>query len=143
MSLTLVTYRCVSLTLVPYHIDTHRYDARLSMFIRPFILADPTAEKSARGLFLSTIERMLNARTVVIADGMNYIKGYRYQLFLHVRSQNTTHCVVHCAAPVEVARAWNEARAETERYDARVYAYVCSCVVCLYLSFVLTRLPRI
>ena len=32
--------------------------------------------------------------TIVIADAMNYIKGYRYQLYCIVRAMGTTHCIV-------------------------------------------------
>jgi len=51
-------------------------------------------EKKARGAFSAAIERVLNQDVVVIADGMNYIKGFRYQLFCLAKSLQTQHCVV-------------------------------------------------
>lgn len=51
-------------------------------------------EKKARAAFMSAIERSITKDTLVIADSMNYIKGYRYQLHLIARAANTPHCCV-------------------------------------------------
>lgn len=54
----------------------------------------------------------------MIADGLNYIKGYRYQLFCEAKALLTPSCVVHVGAPAEKCREWNAARAEeAERWD--------------------------
>ena len=42
---------------------------------------------------MAAVERALNRRTLVILDGMNYIKGFRYQLYCIARSLATAHCV--------------------------------------------------
>jgi len=68
--------------------------------VRPFISAtsvltiDAKSEKAARGSFFSAIQRVLSKENIVIADGMNYIKGFRYQLFCEAKAQSTPHCVV-------------------------------------------------
>lgn len=51
-------------------------------------------EKKARGAMISAVERYLARDTLVIADGMNYIKGFRYQLYCIARGIGTPHCVV-------------------------------------------------
>ena len=43
--------------------------------------------------------------SVVIADGPNYIKGYRYELHCISRSMKTQHLVIHVAASKTVSLA--------------------------------------
>jgi protein KTI12 len=71
---------------------------------------DTNVEKKSRATFFAAIERALTPNSLVIADGMNYIKGYRYQIYCVVRGQQTTHAVVHICTPLEQARAWNQQR---------------------------------
>lgn len=66
-------------------------------------------EKNTRSLLKSVLERELNSTKYVIFDSMNYIKGYRYELYCLVRNVRTTHCVILCDTPIEVARSWNTA----------------------------------
>lgn len=51
-------------------------------------------EKRARATFMSAIERSISKDVLVIADSLNYIKGYRYQLYCIARATNTPHCCV-------------------------------------------------
>ncbi|KAI5289010.1 hypothetical protein KEM54_004570 [Ascosphaera aggregata] len=51
-------------------------------------------EKEARAVAYGNIKRALGRDTIVIADGMNYIKGYRYQLWCEAKAAGTTCCVV-------------------------------------------------
>lgn len=53
---------------------------------------------------------------VVIADSLNYIKGFRYELYCIARSQRTPHCVVHVATSDVVSTKWNSARLDND-YD--------------------------
>jgi hypothetical protein len=39
-------------------------------------------------------KRVLARDSIVILDGMNYIKGWRYQLWCEAKASNTTCCVV-------------------------------------------------
>ena len=52
-------------------------------------------EKHSRGAMLSAVERLLSKDDLIIADGMNYIKGFRYQLYCVARAVGTPHCVVN------------------------------------------------
>jgi hypothetical protein len=51
-------------------------------------------EKEARGLAYTRAKRALGRDSFVILDGMNYIKGYRYQLWCEAKALGTTCCVV-------------------------------------------------
>ncbi|CAG8698476.1 15731_t:CDS:2, partial [Cetraspora pellucida] len=74
-------------------------------------------EKKSRASLISAVERLVSKEDLVIADGMNYIKGYRYQLYCIARAVGTPHCVIYCGTPIEIAREWNSNRGE-EGYDA-------------------------
>ncbi|PWY86519.1 chromatin associated protein KTI12 [Aspergillus sclerotioniger CBS 115572] len=51
-------------------------------------------EKESRGVAYARAKRALNKDSFVILDGMNYIKGYRYQLWCEAKALGTTCCVV-------------------------------------------------
>lgn len=68
-------------------------------------------EKRARANFLSAVERRVSCERIVIADGLNYIKGFRYQLYCVARAASTPHCLLYCQTPASVVRARNEALA--------------------------------
>ena len=42
------------------------------------------------------MDHALDAHTVVVLDSLNYIKGFRYQLYCAARTESTQHCVVRC-----------------------------------------------
>ena len=69
-------------------------------------------EKEIRGSLKSAVQRLLNRDDVVILDSLNYIKGFRYELYCLSKSCNSTQCVVFCDASKEVVAARNEAREE-------------------------------
>lgn len=52
------------------------------------------AEKDARAEEYSAVKRVLSRDDIVIADGLNYIKGFRYQLNCEAKAVQTTSCVV-------------------------------------------------
>ena len=51
-------------------------------------------EKDARAALSSVIKRELGKDRIVIADALNYIKGFRYQLFCEAKALQTPSCVV-------------------------------------------------
>ena len=68
------------------------------------------------------MKRALSKDAVVIADGLNYIKGYRYQLWCEAKAAGTRCCVVHVAAREDECKIWNKERLRkqgkgTEEYD--------------------------
>ncbi|CEP08457.1 hypothetical protein [Parasitella parasitica] len=77
-------------------------------------------EKKARGALLSAVERCLSKDDIVIADALNYIKGFRYQLYCIARGIGTPHCVIQTGVPIDVAKEWNKDRG-SEGYDETVF----------------------
>lgn len=72
-------------------------------------------ETTARSDFKAAIRRHLSPERVVIADGMNFIKGFRYELFGFAREIGIGFCCAFCDTPADTARE----RAK-ERYPAAV-----------------------
>ena len=67
-------------------------------------------EKIARGAVKAATERLVDVSTVVIVDSLNYIKGYRYELYCVAKALQTPSCVLHMATSDRVAAEWNAAR---------------------------------
>ena len=45
----------------------------------------------------------------MILDSLNYIKGFRYELFCLARTAKSTHAVLYCDTSLDQAREWNQA----------------------------------
>ncbi|EED19673.1 RNA polymerase II Elongator complex associated protein Kti12, putative [Talaromyces stipitatus ATCC 10500] len=67
-------------------------------------------EKEARAVAYARVKRALAKDAFVILDGMNYIKGYRYQLWCEAKAVGTTCCVVHVGTPIDKCVAINNSR---------------------------------
>ncbi|OAP55909.1 hypothetical protein AYL99_10061 [Fonsecaea erecta] len=78
--------------------------------LRDQIYNSASHEKTARAEEFSAIKRALSKDNVVIADGLNYIKGYRYQLWCEAKAVGTRCCVVHVAAQEDECQKWNRER---------------------------------
>ena len=61
-------------------------------------------EIQGRSDFKAAVRRALSPEKVVIADGMNFIKGLRYELFCIAREQNLKYCVAFCDVDQDIAR---------------------------------------
>lgn len=60
-------------------------------------------EKKCRATVFAATERALSKDSTVIVDAMNYIKGYRYQLYCLAREISTPHLVIQCLVSHEQA----------------------------------------
>lgn len=58
------------------------------------VYREARSEKDARAAEYSAVKRALGRDTFVIADGLNYIKGFRYQLYCESKAVQTPSCVV-------------------------------------------------
>lgn len=67
------------------------------------------------------VERYISRDSVVILDGLNYIKSFRYELHCVVKAEKTLHCVVYCGIPKETCFKWNELRPENEKYTQEIF----------------------
>ena len=54
-------------------------------------------------------------------DSLNYIKGYRYELYCLSKHMKTPQCVFLCATSADKAREWNAEREEEEKYLPKVF----------------------
>ncbi|CDZ97683.1 RNA polymerase II elongator associated protein [Phaffia rhodozyma] len=59
---------------------------------------------------------MLSKKTILICDGMNYIKGYRYQMNCAAKEAGVRPCTIHVASPPEKCKEWNASRDQAEAY---------------------------
>ena len=62
--------------------------------LTPEVFREAGTEKDARAAEFSAVERVLGRDAIVVADGLNYIKGYRYQLYCAAKAASTPSCVV-------------------------------------------------
>uniref|UniRef100_A0A4X2LJC1 Protein KTI12 homolog n=1 Tax=Vombatus ursinus TaxID=29139 RepID=A0A4X2LJC1_VOMUR len=61
--------------------------------------SDPTREKALRAALKASVERGLGPRAVVLLDSLNYIKGFRYELYCLARAARTPLCLLYCLKP--------------------------------------------
>ncbi|OAD55384.1 Protein KTI12 like protein [Eufriesea mexicana] len=90
-------------------------------FDRNRFYADSKNEKSVRSDIKSAAQRMLNTNDILIIDGSNYIKGYRYEIYCMTKLYKTPQCTVFCDIPVEHAWLWNEKRSKCEQYSRETF----------------------
>ncbi|TRY64335.1 hypothetical protein TCAL_03570 [Tigriopus californicus] len=85
------------------------------------ILSDSLQEKRIRGTMKSEVTRLIHGDHVVILDALNYIKGFRYELYCVSKASKTTQCTIHCDVSPEDAWQWNQERSPEDRYDKDVF----------------------
>jgi len=78
-------------------------------------------EKGVRSDLKSNAQRLLNPNDVLIIDGTNYIKGYRYEIYCMSKLYKTPQCTIQCDLPVEHAWLLNEGRPEADRYSREIF----------------------
>ncbi|KAK5124686.1 hypothetical protein LTR85_001399 [Meristemomyces frigidus] len=100
-----------------HHID----DSSLGLSRDVYAASKP--EKDARATFSSAIKRVLNRDAIVVADGMNYIKGFRYQLYCEAKAVETPNCVVHVGTPIDKCRELNDEvlKAGAGGYESEIF----------------------
>ena len=54
--------------------------------------------------------RLLDREKTVICDGLNYIKGFRYELYCASKAGKTTQITLHCDISVPDVTEWNISR---------------------------------
>ena len=72
-------------------VDRASYDGRslsssfFSVLLTDTLQPDSLQEKTARAALFTAITRHIAQDTILIVDGMNYIKGFRYQMYCKAR----------------------------------------------------------
>ncbi|XP_012538385.1 protein KTI12 homolog [Monomorium pharaonis] len=82
---------------------------------------DSKKEKAVRSSIKSEIQRKLNSNDLLIFDGSNYIKGYRYEIYCTTKLYKTPQCTLHCNLPIEQAQLWNSKQSESNRYEEEIF----------------------
>ncbi|CAE6510617.1 unnamed protein product [Rhizoctonia solani] len=72
-------------------------------------------EKPARSALLSAIVRDLSKNTILIVDSLNYIKGFRYQMYCAAREVGVRVATVFVVATPDLCKEWNQKR--EDRYS--------------------------
>jgi len=85
------------------------------------ILNDSRQEKELRGRLKYETQRLLNKDSVVIIDALNYIKGYRYELFCMSNAVPTRQVTIQCDISEAQAWEWNLTRPEDQAYKRDVF----------------------
>ncbi|KAM8974693.1 protein KTI12 homolog [Pelodytes ibericus] len=85
------------------------------------VYTDSRNEKEMRGALRAAVERKLSKDDVVILDSLNYIKGYRYELFCLIKHVQTPHCLIHCLTAPEISSKWNQNRDQSEQYNQELF----------------------
>ncbi|KFA75138.1 hypothetical protein S40288_02839 [Stachybotrys chartarum IBT 40288] len=71
------------------------------------------SEKNARASLYAAVKRVLSDKDIVILDGLNYIKGWRYQLHCESKAVRTPSCILQVGCSVDRARQVNQKRLQT------------------------------
>ncbi|XP_014859924.1 PREDICTED: protein KTI12 homolog [Poecilia mexicana] len=88
---------------------------------RNSVYADSQKEKDTRASLKAEVERKVNRDNIVILDSLNYIKGYRYELFCLTKHAQTPHCLVHCLTSGEESSLWNKNREAADQYSQDIF----------------------
>lgn len=88
---------------------------------KDYTYSSSQVEKDVRGALKGEVIRKISKDDLVIIDGLNYIKGYRYELFCISKNCRTPQVTLHCIIHPDQAWKWNEARPEKQRYSRAVF----------------------
>jgi len=81
---------------------------------------DSKEEIFTRGKIKAAVERMLSREVVVIVDSLNYIKGFRYELYCISRSVGTPSCLVYSNVERNKTFEWNQLKDQDKRWDEKI-----------------------
>ncbi|KAI0072500.1 chromatin associated protein KTI12 [Panus rudis PR-1116 ss-1] len=79
------------------------------------------SEKPARGALFTAMQRLMSRDTILIVDSLNYIKGFRYQMYCAARELKLRVCTVYVVATHDLAREWNSTRTDGKAYSPETF----------------------
>jgi len=89
------------------------------------VFASSLTEKEVRGRLKSEVIRLLDKEKTIICDGLNYIKGFRYELYCASKAGKTTQVTLHCDISCDDVAEWNKARPASDQYTPEILAGLC------------------
>lgn len=105
---------------IEVYIVSENEQVKKSGFEKNTFYADSNKEKHIRSLLKSEVLRYIKPSNVVILDGLNYIKGYRYEIFCGTKANKCNQCTVHTEINRDQAWKFNENR-DDEKYDRNTF----------------------
>lgn len=87
-------------------------DSQFTGFDREQVYSSSRNEKNLRAYLKSEVQKHLNKDTLVIVDSLNYIKGYRYELYCVTKSAQTPHSVLWCDVSKDKALELNDSKSD-------------------------------
>ncbi|KAJ3571768.1 hypothetical protein NP233_g3539 [Leucocoprinus birnbaumii] len=87
-----------------------------SLVLQRSVYDESRSEKPARGALFTAVQRALALDKIVILDSLNYIKGFRYQLYCAARESKCRVCTVYVVATSDLCREWNDNRQDGHKY---------------------------
>ncbi|KAG5674092.1 hypothetical protein PVAND_004078 [Polypedilum vanderplanki] len=85
------------------------------------VYQESAKEKLIRAELKSNSMRLLNKNDLIIMDGLNYIKGYRYEIYCATKASRAAQCTIHCVVTKEKGWKFNEKRDKNEAYAREIY----------------------
>lgn len=74
-------------------------------------------EKEHRNMLRSAVQKYLTKDCLVICDSLNYIKGFRYELYCICKQVGTTYALLYCKTSKECCERFNFKKCEELRYS--------------------------
>nr|CAI5832535.1 unnamed protein product [Callosobruchus analis] len=103
------------------HVVSEYEQIRKAGFEKNSFYADSNKEKHIRGLLKSEVMKLISPNNVIILDALNYIKGYRYELFCATKANKCNQCTIHTEINRDQAWTFNENRTNDEKYDRVIF----------------------
>lgn len=82
--------------------------SRIVSHLQLTLRLDSRAEKPARGALFTAMQRQMSQDTILIVDAMNYIKGFRYQMYCAARELKLRVCTVRRSMAIHRSRLKRE-----------------------------------
>jgi protein KTI12 len=96
------------------HIVSENEIVKKSEISKNIVYQESSKEKLIRADLKSNSLRVLSKNDLVIIDGLNYIKGYRYEIYCATKGAKANQCTLFCALTKEKSWEFNSNRDDSE-----------------------------
>jgi len=88
---------------------------------RDSVFRDSSKEKELRARTKAEVNRLISKDKVVICDALNYIKGFRYELYCLSKSSKTPQVTVWCDLSPPDCLVLNDQKKKEEQYSKEIF----------------------
>ena len=85
--------------------------------------SNASSEKLVREALKSAVSTSLSVNSIVIVDSLNYIKGFRYELYCIARAMGTLSVTVWVECDNDLSLQWNRGREAQFQYEDLRYKF--------------------